>query len=101
MGAPRLDVDAQLDTAQIIVCCGAGGAPLACMGPVGSGNRKAGRPALRQNSSGSMPRSLKAASTNGCMSWPGIRFTISDLKYGPDPIPSARAPMNFDAVVIE
>src|ERR1700716_4050574 len=45
---------------------GAGaGAPLSNRCPFGSGNRKAGRPALRQNSSGSMPRFLNAASTNG------------------------------------
>ena len=71
------------------------------MGAVGSGNRNAGRPALRQNSSGSIPRFLNAASTNGCISWPGTRFTMRLLKYGPEPMPSASAPMNFEAVVIE
>ncbi len=37
--------------------------------PLGSGNRNAGRPALRQKFSGSMPRFLNAASTNGCRIW--------------------------------
>src|SRR3954466_1364935 len=40
------------------------GAPFGNRWPFGSGNRQAGRPAFRQNSSGSMPRFLKAASTN-------------------------------------
>ena len=48
--------------------------------PFGSGNRHAGRPALRQNSSGSMPRFLNAASTNGCRIWPGSRLTSMHLE---------------------
>src|ERR1700749_4844278 len=43
-----------------------GGAPLGNRVPLGSGNRKAGRPALRQKFSGSIPRFLNAASTHGC-----------------------------------
>ena len=51
---------------QFAFTVGAGaGAPLSNRCPFGSGNRNAGRPALRQNSSGSMPRFLNAASTNG------------------------------------
>src|SRR5689334_8773656 len=49
---------------------GAGaGAPLGNRWPFGSGNLNAGRPASPQNFSGSMPRFLKAASTNGCRIW--------------------------------
>ncbi|COX31815.1 Uncharacterised protein [Mycobacterium tuberculosis] len=33
--------------------------------PLGSGQRNSGRPALRQKFSGSMPRFLNAASTQG------------------------------------
>src|SRR5215213_486396 len=60
------------------------GAPFGNRAPFGSGNRQAGRPALRQNSSGSMPRFLKAASTNGCRIQYGTRLTSMTLKYGPD-----------------
>ena len=56
------------------------GAPFGNRVPFGSGNRHAGRPALRQNSSGSMPRFLNAASTNGCSSHGGSRLTSSTLK---------------------
>ena len=61
-----------------------GGAPLGNRVPFGSGNRNAGRPALRQNFSGSMPRFLNAASTHGCRIWYGSRLTSITLKYGPD-----------------
>ncbi len=47
-----------------------------------------GSPALRQKFSGSMPRFLKAASTNGCRIWPGSRLCRTTLKYGPDAIAS-------------
>src|SRR6478735_7328258 len=49
---------------------GAGaGAPFGNRWPFGSGNRKAGTPASPQNFSGSIPRFLNAASTNGCKIW--------------------------------
>src|SRR5690349_96946 len=51
-----------------------GGAPFSKRLPLGSGNRDDGRPALRQNSSGSMPRFLNAESTNGCRICGGIRL---------------------------
>ena len=60
---------------------GAGaGAPFGNRCPFGSGNWNAGRPALRQNSSGSMPRFLNAASTNGCRIQPGSRLTTKHLE---------------------
>ncbi|CKO26147.1 Uncharacterised protein [Mycobacterium tuberculosis] len=45
---------------------GGGGAPLGNRVPLGSGHRYAGSLALRQKSSGLIPRFLNAASTNGC-----------------------------------
>jgi hypothetical protein len=67
-----------------------GGAPLGNRVPFGSGNRKAGNPALRQKFSGSMPRFLNAASTHGCKIQYGSRFTSCTLKYGPDETVSLR-----------
>src|SRR3954462_15487630 len=58
------------------------GAPLGNRCPFGSGNRQAGRPASPQNFSGSMPRFLKAASTNGCSIWYGSKFASMTLKNG-------------------
>src|ERR1700756_4384794 len=65
-----------------------GGAPLGNRVPLGSGHRNSGRPALRQKFSGSMPRFLKAASTNGCRIWYGARLLRITLKNGPDPMAS-------------
>ena len=76
-----------------------GGAPLACRWPLGSGYRNSGRPALPQNSSGSMPRFLKAASTHGCRIQYGNRLTSMTLKYGPDAMPSASDAVNLLNVV--
>ena len=50
-------------------CGDGGGAPLGNRVPLGSGNLDYGSPALRQKFSGSMPRFLKAASTQGCRIW--------------------------------
>ena len=58
-----------------------------------------GRPALRQNSSGSMPRFLNAESTNGCRSHGGSRLTSITLKYGPDATASASDAVNLASVV--
>src|SRR5258706_74040 len=67
---------------------GGGGAPLGNRVPLGSGHRNSGSPALRQKFSGSRPRFLNAASTNGCMIWPGARLCKTVLKNGPDAIES-------------
>ncbi|CQD03864.1 hypothetical protein BN970_00574 [Mycolicibacterium conceptionense] len=76
-----------------------GGAPFSKRLPFGSGKRNAGRPALRQNSSGSMPRFLNAESTNGCRICGGIRLTSITLKYGPEASASASEVMNLPAIV--
>src|SRR5215208_2407927 len=74
------------------------GAPFGNRAPFGSGNRQAGRPALRQNSSGSIPRLLNAASTNGCKIWYGSRFANSTLKNGPEETASPRDATNLATV---
>src|SRR5579875_2199786 len=78
-----------------------GGAPLGNRVPLGSGNRNAGSPALRQNSSGSRPRFLNAASTHGCRIQPGVskKLASDTLKYGPDATVSLKAAMVLESRV--
>src|SRR4051812_45273418 len=71
------------------------GAPFGKRDPFGSGNRHDGRPASPQNFSGSMPRFLNAASTNGCSNHGGSRFTTITLKNGPDAMASASDAVNL------
>ena len=72
-----------------------GGAPLGNRVPLGSGQRNSGRPALRQKFSGSIPRCLKAASTNGCKIQYGSRLDRTILKYGPDATDSPNDAANW------
>src|SRR5437588_1724372 len=60
-----------------------GGAPLGKRVPFGSGHRNSGSPALRKKFSGSMPRFLKAASTNGWRIEYGAMLCRTTLKHAP------------------
>src|SRR6185312_4294503 len=75
------------------------GAPFGNRCAFGSGNRQAGRPASPQNFSGSMPRFLNAASTNGWMIWYGNRLTTMTLKNGPEATASPSDATNFATMV--
>src|SRR3954466_4582341 len=75
------------------------GAPFGNRCPFGSGNRQAGRPASPQNFSGSIPRFLNAASTNGCRIWYGSRLARKTLKNGPEATASPREATNFATVL--